>query len=157
MSRVALRYRLDDGRQMTVGDMLRHESNTWPVTYQCVYERLKAGDRTLERLLRPTRARPALAKLPARKVTPWRLGPTVSTPRARELQAQRQTEPTGESLEGEVFGSLEVLRHGPLVGGDRTWTCRCDCGNRVTYWSDSLRDGIALDCGCGVARRGEKA
>ena len=155
MPRIATRYRLDGGVFMTIDDMLRHKLNTWPVSYQCVYERLKAGDRTLEMLLRPTRARPkAPAPLPAPKVTPWRLGPSVRTDNARKtFDELRADAPPQQDVTGLRFGALEVLRHGPMVGGDATWTCQCDCGNKATYWAGSLRRGIAKDCGCGVGSR----
>ena len=155
MSRHAIRYRMDDGQFLTIPDLLQHKQNTWPVTYQCVYERLKAGDRTLERLLRPTRNRPkAPAPLPAPKVTPWRLGPAVRTDNARQTYEElRADAPPQQDVTGLRFGSLEVLRHGPMVGGDATWTCQCDCGNKATYWAGSLRRGIAKDCGCGISHR----
>jgi hypothetical protein len=154
MSRHAIRYRMDDGQFLTIPDLLQHKQNTWPVTYQCVYERLKAGDRTVERLLRPTRGRPAITKPPAPKVTPWRLGPSVRTENARRTYDElRGDTPPQQDVTGERFGALRVLRHGPMVGGSPTWTCQCDCGNKATYWAGMLRSGVAEDCGCGVSHR----
>ena len=154
MPRIATRYRLDGGVFMTIDDMLRHKLNTWPVSYQCVYERLKAGDRTLEMLLRPTRNRPKAPKpKPAPKVSPWRLGSAVRTDNARQTDVDLRADASQEDVTGRRFGALEVLRHGPMVAGDATWTCRCDCGNKVTYWVSSLERGIADDCGCGISHR----
>ena len=157
MSRHAIRYRLDDGTFLSIDAMLRHKENTWPVSYQCVYERLKAGDRTLERLLRPTRGRPTATQPPAPKVTPWRLGPSVRTHNAKRVYDELRADSPEEDVTGLRFGALEVLRHGPMVAGDATWTCRCQCGNKVTYWVDSLTKGAAGDCGCGMSVRGETA
>lgn len=154
MPRIATRHRLDGGVFMTIDDMVRHKLNTWPVTYECVYARLKAGDRTLERLLRPTKGRArAPGPKPAPKVSPWRRGPAARTDNAKRVYDELREDSPQEDVTGRRFGALEVLRHGPMVAGDATWTCRCDCGNRVTYWVSSLERGIAEDCGCGLARR----
>ena len=155
MSRHAIRYRMDDGQFLTIPDMLRHKQNTWPVTYQCVYERLKAGDRTLERLLRPTRTRPKAPKpKPAPKVSPWRLGPAVRTRKSLEtFEELREGQRPPVHLSGARIGSLRVLRHGPVMNDVPTWVCQCDCGDKVTYRADTLRMFGVEDCGCGISER----
>ena len=155
MPRIATRYRLDGGVFMTIDDILRHKLNTWPVSYQCVYARLQAGDRTLENLLRPPvhrRYTPQSTKAP--KVSPWRLGPALRTRKTLEtFEELREGQRPPVSLSGARLGSLTVLRHGPVLNGVPTWVCQCDCGDKVTYRADTMRQFGVEDCGCGISER----
>ena len=57
----------------------------------------------------------------------------------------------GKSLDlsGQVFGRLTVF-DGPLRDkfGEKTWVCRCTCGNTCTVRSRKLRVGLQKSCGC---------
>lgn len=63
---------------------------------------------------------------------------------------------TWPTLVGRRFNSLTVVEQGVghvTTGGShqRTWLCRCDCGNEVTVKSGELSSGGTRSCGC--ARR----
>jgi hypothetical protein len=47
-----------------------------------------------------------------------------------------------------VFGRLTVEARGPDVGSDRTFECRCECGNTVTVRKTHLYGGRQKSCGC---------
>lgn len=161
MPRQQIRYRLDNGRRMTVRQIEGLPQNTWPLSYQVIYERLKRGERALERLLRPPNDdRKLTHKSRANRVSPWRLGNAVRTERARRkteafLEDRRREikRESGIDLTGARYGNLTILHPGPVVGGKSTWTCLCDCGNRVTYRQDTLDHREAENCGCSEERR----
>ena len=53
-----------------------------------------------------------------------------------------------KDLAGQVFGKLTVVS---LVGSEhrnRTWLCKCECGNEKTVTSNSLTSGKTKSCGC---------
>ena len=81
---------LDNGQRRAVADLFRSEDNTWPLPYQTIYERAKAGERNLERLMRPPerRYKTTLPVDKQKKVSPWRMGPALRTDRARETWEQ---------------------------------------------------------------------
>lgn len=55
-------------------------------------------------------------------------------------------------LTGKRFGKLTVIEKAkPQQDGVTRWICRCDCGNLCTKRSISLRNGIAVDCGCSTS------
>lgn len=47
------------------------------------------------------------------------------------------------SLEQQRFGSLVALNY-----SDRSWRCRCDCGEEIVVFTSQLRDGRVTSCGC---------
>jgi hypothetical protein len=52
-------------------------------------------------------------------------------------------------LTGQRFGRLLVQSRGPNgKGGSARWNCLCDCGNTTLTWSQSLKEGRAISCGC---------
>ena len=150
-------YTMADGSKMTVPQMHQHPANTWPVSAQCIYERIRKPheERTLENLLRPPvhrRYTPQSTKAP--KVSPWRLGPAVRTRNSLEtFEEIREGQRPPVSLSGARLGSLTVLRHGPVLNGVPTWVCQCDCGDKVTYRADTMRQFGVEDCGCGISER----
>jgi len=155
MPRHEIRYKLDDGSRVSITELLRSEDNTWPVSYQCLYQRLLAGERSLKQLFRPPKHRlkaPQASK--AERVSPWRLGPAVRTERSLQTHEKlRELHRPEVSLAGARLGALTVLRHGPLMDGLATWTCQCDCGDKVTFRTDALN--MVRDCGCGISERRE--
>lgn len=55
----------------------------------------------------------------------------------------------GIDLAGKRFGRLDVLsRAGSDKSGNAKWECRCDCGATRVVYSQSLRSGATLSCGC---------
>lgn len=59
----------------------------------------------------------------------------------RELSRDR-----GVDLTGKKVGKLTVL--GRDAGRDGYWICECECGNRKSIVTKSLREGNTLSCGC---------
>lgn len=58
------------------------------------------------------------------------------------------------NLVGKRFGALVVLARAPDAPcRARKWMCMCDCGQQRVAYGGSLRDGIAISCGC---RRGDR-
>jgi hypothetical protein len=51
-------------------------------------------------------------------------------------------------ITGARFGRLEVVCRSQNIGPHTTFTCKCDCGNRVDVRSQSLRKGESNSCGC---------
>lgn len=50
---------------------------------------------------------------------------------------------------GERFTMLTVIeRVGSAVAGQTRWLCLCDCGQKKTVYSSSLRRGHTKSCGC---------
>lgn len=59
----------------------------------------------------------------------------------RELGRDR-----GVDLTGKKIGKLTVLCRD--MGRDGYWICECECGNRKSIVTKSLREGNTLSCGC---------
>lgn len=59
-------------------------------------------------------------------------------------------------LEGQRFGRLVAKQKmsGSHPGKGCQWKCVCDCGGEKITWSNYLRSGSTLSCGC--ARRSKK-
>lgn len=56
-------------------------------------------------------------------------------------------------LTGMQFGKLTVIEKvNPQSDGVTRWKCRCECGNICIKRSISLRNGIAVDCGCSTTK-----
>ena len=58
-----------------------------------------------------------------------------------------------KDLTGQRFGALTVLHEGephifPRGTTERTWVCKCDCGNEITATMSRLTGGLATSCGC---------
>lgn len=55
-----------------------------------------------------------------------------------------------KDLTGQVFGRLRVLARIPhkVVGVKTQWYCVCECGNFKTTFSNYLRSGNTMSCGC---------
>jgi len=161
MPKQGIRYKLANGQAMTVRQIESHHKNTWPVSYQAIYQRLKAGERDLDRLLRePNHGKKVTVKTPSGRVSPWRLGNALSTDNARRsneefLEARRKEIDRTSTLDltGARYGALTVQHPGPIVDKSMTWTCKCDCGTVVTYRAHMLQTMDAADCGCGLARK----
>lgn len=49
---------------------------------------------------------------------------------------------------GSMFGRLLVIEPGKIVGRNRYWICRCDCGNTKEIAYSSLSKGTSKSCGC---------
>ena len=57
--------------------------------------------------------------------------------------------PTLIDLRGKTFGKLTVLQRDLTSGSSKAkWICRCECGNTISVYSDSLRAGKTRSCGC---------
>lgn len=67
----------------------------------------------------------------------------------------------GRDLVGKRFGRLTVERLAGVYkrpngkGGERVWTCKCDCGSRKAIRRSSLINGDSTNCGC--KRRGPRS
>lgn len=54
-----------------------------------------------------------------------------------------------QDLSGERFGRLVAVKLSEKRSGRKTfWDCLCDCGNKKTVRTDSLKDGSVRSCGC---------
>lgn len=49
---------------------------------------------------------------------------------------------------GETFGALTVLRDAGVIGGNRWFQCRCECGVELLRRMDWLKQGRVKSCGC---------
>ena len=161
MKRHPIVVTLDSGERISASDLFRHPLNVWPVTYQCIYERIKNGKTNLNDLLAPPRN--SNVKVPessrALKASPWRLGPLLQTDRARQTWEKIQKQCQGETrgaprldLRGRKQGALTIMRPGPTVNARTTWICKCTCGRTVTVATNSLRHIGIENCGCGSSR-----
>ena len=56
------------------------------------------------------------------------------------------------SLVGQRFGRLVVLERDLSIpsgrGHDAQWICQCDCGNKTSVRTTSLKQGHTISCGC---------
>lgn len=53
-----------------------------------------------------------------------------------------------ESLVGEIYGRLKVIKQLKGSPGRRNWECVCECGNIKVVPTIRLRDGRTRSCGC---------
>lgn len=53
-------------------------------------------------------------------------------------------------LAGQRFGILTVIERTPNESISK-WMCRCDCGNDLIAWGQTLRNGKTRSCGCLLA------
>lgn len=58
-----------------------------------------------------------------------------------------------KDLTGQRFGALTVLHEGephifPRGMSERTWVCKCACGNEITVTMSRLTGGLVTSCGC---------
>lgn len=51
-------------------------------------------------------------------------------------------------LTGMTFGRWIVLKRDKNQGGNTSWLCECQCGNRKIVQSSLLRNGSSQSCGC---------
>ena len=83
--------------------------------------------------------------------------PVLSCGHLRGHKRQKLTEDTERNLTGRTFGKLTVLHLDEAVapgGGIHwKWICKCECGTTKSIRSSDLRNGSALDCGCGKRKR----
>lgn len=49
---------------------------------------------------------------------------------------------------GMKFGRLTAVKHQDVVGTDRKWIFRCDCGVEKSLIGNSVRRGLTQSCGC---------
>lgn len=68
---------------------------------------------------------------------------------------------SAEDLTGKRFGKLVVIhRVEDYVhpSGERKpmWLCQCDCGERNSVRSHTLKSGFTQSCGCGMAESGKR-
>jgi hypothetical protein len=49
---------------------------------------------------------------------------------------------------GNKYGRLTVVSKGKLVGGNRYWFCKCECGNTKEICYSSLARNVSKSCGC---------
>lgn len=54
----------------------------------------------------------------------------------------------GDDLVGKRFTRLKVIREAGMINGNRTWLCRCDCGNEKVATSALLNIKRVKSCGC---------
>lgn len=56
-------------------------------------------------------------------------------------------------LTGQRFGRLTVIeRTGTATDGQKTYLCKCDCGNEKVITSGNLRSGHTTSCGCASSK-----
>jgi len=87
MAREHNRYPVD-GTNMTVPELVSHEKNVSSVGDSVIRARLQAGDKTLERLLRPATRRANTRKPPAPKLMQMKVRNSVT----EDWQGQREVE-----------------------------------------------------------------
>lgn len=67
-------------------------------------------------------------------------------------KGSKEKNPNKYDLTGKRFGRLVVLQEGKQVESkfhkERTWVCKCDCGNIVTVRQGKLTQGRTKSCGC---------
>lgn len=51
-------------------------------------------------------------------------------------------------ITGFKFGRLTCVSRDDKGRKHISWTCLCDCGNKVTVRSDNLKSGAVKSCGC---------
>jgi len=55
------------------------------------------------------------------------------------------------SLDGQMFGRLQVEQQAKSIGAATAYRCKCLCGREVVVRSQSLRNGDTTSCGCARA------
>jgi hypothetical protein len=71
-----------------------------------------------------------------------------SRQKSREVGLSR-----GKDIEpGVRSGCLVVVRQGPHIGTNRSFWCKCDCGQETLATGTSIRKGIRKSCGCLLAK-----
>lgn len=60
------------------------------------------------------------------------------------------------NLIGQQFGNLKVIQKSNVIKDQAYWICQCQCGNKVTVRSSSLRNGHTTSCGCKKMSKNEK-
>lgn len=56
-------------------------------------------------------------------------------------------------LTGKQFGRLTVICRSGSSKNESMWLCRCQCGEKVSVGSSSLRRGLTRSCGCIASER----
>lgn len=64
---------------------------------------------------------------------------------------------SGFVLAGQRFGRWTVLDSCEVVGGERRWLCRCECGTERLVRERSLLSGGSKSCGCLTRENSKKA
>ena len=49
---------------------------------------------------------------------------------------------------GKKYNSLTVIKKMPSKKNKIRWLCKCDCGNEIEVYGQSLREGKTVSCGC---------
>lgn len=63
----------------------------------------------------------------------------------------------GCDLIGQTFHRLTVVSRGSNTSaGQRTWVCKCECGNTTTVNTTKLKRGTTKSCGCYARERSTK-
>lgn len=55
---------------------------------------------------------------------------------------------SGTNEIGKRYNHLTVIKKMPSQKNKIRWLCKCDCGNEIEVYGQSLRDGKAISCGC---------
>ena len=53
-----------------------------------------------------------------------------------------------EEIIGKKYNKLTVIEFVGVVKRNKTWLCKCDCGNYTTLSTNVLKTGHAKSCGC---------
>jgi len=101
-----------------------------------IESRLRQYGWTVEQALTPGRA----------KSGPRRPGADAPAMTARPAPP-RQSRARYEDIAGRKYGHLTPVTY----AGDKSWHCRCACGQVVTVPKTNLRSGRTKSCGCGGA------
>lgn len=51
-------------------------------------------------------------------------------------------------LTGKKYGRLTVIERSGVRGGQSSWLCKCECGNKKVVIGKNLRRGLTTSCGC---------
>jgi hypothetical protein len=95
------------------------------------------------RLISKWRGRMLLTPAAPDHNAPWREGYAMAASHPTRLDTRAQ------DLTGRVFGLLQVESFaGRPDGKHLLWSCRCQCGGRLTTRADLLTRGCAVSCGC---------
>lgn len=70
----------------------------------------------------------------------------------RATSCGHATKPKPENLKGLRFGDLEVIEY----VGNKSWMCKCSCGNSKVVRSCNLKNGSTVSCGCKLYTPTEK-
>lgn len=53
-----------------------------------------------------------------------------------------------KTVPGSKFGRLTAIEPRNVVGTDRKWLFRCDCGKKKVIFANAVRNGRQISCGC---------